>query len=126
MRRGYTGRHMRFFLLYGHYRRRLNFTLEKMRRTSRKLDVFKNMVHGLEKAKSEETYWKTKKLIGDLVTVFESNMNNDLDVKAAFDALFSVVEKLNDLAKRNKLRHEDACTAMDNLRKVDTVLQVIF
>ncbi len=126
VRMGYSGDHIRFFLISGHYRKRLNFTLEKMRRTSRKLDVFKNMVHGLEKAKSEETYWKTKKLIGDLVTVFESNMNNDLDVKAAFDALFSVVEKLNDLAKRNKLRHEDACTAMDNLRKVDTVLQVIF
>jgi cysteinyl-tRNA synthetase len=126
VRMGYSGDHIRFFLISGHYRKRLNFTLEKMRRTSWKLDVFRNMVHGLEKAESEETHWKAKKLIGDLGTVFESSMNSDLDVKAALDALFSIVQKLDHLARRKKLRSEDACTAIDKLRTIDSVFQVIF
>ncbi|UCC28672.1 MAG: class I tRNA ligase family protein [Candidatus Bathyarchaeota archaeon] len=123
---GYSGADIRFFLISGHYRKRLNFTLEKMRRASWKLEVFRNMVHGLEKTESEETHWKAKELIEDLVTAFEDNMNSDLDVKAAFHALFFIVRKLNHLAKRKKLRYEDARTAIDKLRKIDFVLQVIF
>lgn len=123
---GYSGADIRFFLISGHYRKRLNFTLEKMRRASWKLEVFRNMVHGLEKTESEETHWKAKELIEDLVTAFEDNMNSDLDVKAAFHALFFIIRKLNHLAKRKKLRYEDARTAIDKLRKIDSVLQVIF
>jgi len=125
-RMGYTGEHMRFFLIYGHYRKRLNFTLEKMERTSRKLDVFKNMVRSLEKAKSKEPSRKAKKLVDDLRSAFERNMNDDLSVKSAFDALFSVVSKLNNLRKRGKLSCEDAQSATEMLRKIDCVLQVVF
>ena len=126
VRMGYTGEHIRFFLIYGHYRKRLNFTLEKMQRTSRKLEVFKNMVRSLEKAKSKEPGWKAKKLVDDLITAFEKNMNDDLNVKAAFDALSSVVSKLDNLRRRGKLSHEDARTATDRLRKIDCVLQIVF
>lgn len=126
IRMGYTGEHIRFFLIYGHYRKRLNFTLEKMKRTSRKLDVFKNMVRSLEKAKSKEPSRKAKKLVDHLITVFEKDMNDDLNVKAAFNGLFSVVKKLDNLRKRGKLSHEDARTATDKLRKIDSVLQIVF
>ncbi len=123
---GYTGEHMRFFLIYRHYRKRLNFTLAKMKRISRRLDIFKNMVRSFEKAESKESSQKAKKLVDDLIRVFESYMNDDLNVRAAFDALFSVVKKLDDLRKRGKLGYEDACAATGRLRKIDSVLQVVF
>jgi len=123
---GCTGEHMRFFLIYGHYRKRLNFTLTKMKRISRRLDAFKNMVRSLEKAESKKPSQKVKKFVDDLIRVFESYMNDDLNVRAAFDALFSVVKKLDDLRKRGKLGYEDACTTTDRLRKIDSVLQVVF
>ncbi len=123
---GYTGEHIRFFLIYGHYRKRLNFTLKKMKRASRRLNIFKNMVRSFEKAESKESSQKAKKLVDDLIRVFESYMNDDLNVRAAFDALFSVVKKLDNLRKRGKLGYEDACAATDRLRKIDSVLQVVF
>jgi hypothetical protein len=53
-------------------------------------------------------------------------MDGDLGVKAAFDELFSVVSALDDLKKQSELRSEDAKAAVANLKKVDSVLQVIF
>jgi cysteinyl-tRNA synthetase len=123
---GYEGEQIRFFLIYRHYRKRLNFTLAKMKKTSRRLDIFKNMVRSLEKAESKESSQKAKELLDDLIKVFESYMSDDLNVRAAFDALFSVVKKLEDLRKRGKLGYEEACAATDRLRKIDSVLQVVF
>jgi len=62
VRIGYAGEHIRFFLIYEHYRKRLNFTLKKMKKASQKLDLFKNMVRSLEKAKSEESSGKPRTL----------------------------------------------------------------
>lgn len=126
VRMGYTGEHIRFFLIYEHYRKRLNFTLKKMKRASQKLDLFKNMVRSLEKAKSEESSRKAKKLVDYLILAFEKNMNNDLNVKDAFDTLFSTLKKLDNLRKRGKLSYKDARTATDKIRKIDNVLQIIY
>jgi len=123
---GYAGEHIRFFLIYGHYRKRLNFTLKKMKRASQKLDLFKNMVCSLEKTKTEESSGKAKKLVDDLLLAFEKNMNNDLNVKDAFDTLFSTLKKLDNLRKRGKLSYKVARTATDKFRKIDNVLQIIY
>lgn len=123
---GYTGGHIRFFLAYGHYRNRLNFTLEKMQTTSAKLDEFQGMVRLLRTAQSNTSGREAQRLVGALITAFEQHMNHDLDVKAAFDALFSAVTKLDSLRKRGKLSSADAQAAADNLRKLDSVLQFVY
>lgn len=126
VRMGYAGEHIRFFLIYEHYRKRLNFTLKKMKRASQKLDLFKNMVRSLEKAKSDESSGKAKNLVDYLILAFEKNMNNDLNVKDAFDTLFSTLKKLDNLRKRGKLSYKDARIATDKIRKIDNVLQIIY
>jgi len=50
--KGFRNDHVRFFLIYGQYREKLNFTWKKLAETSRKLDAFKAMVKDLEKAES--------------------------------------------------------------------------
>ena len=42
---------LRFFLIYRPYRKKLNFTFEKLAQTTQKLDSFRNMVADLEKTK---------------------------------------------------------------------------
>lgn len=124
--KGYSGEHVRFFLIYGHYRKRLNFTLEKMKRASRKLNAFKEAVASLERAESKESSLEARRLVDELIPAFDSCMNNDLDVKAAFNALCSAVAKLGSLSKRGKLSYEDARRAIDSLRRIDSVLQIAF
>jgi len=122
----YSGAQVRFFLIYGHYRKRKNFTFKNLDKTSSKLDQLKSMVQDLQTAKSNAPNRHALSLADGIVSSFEKHMNNDLDVKNAFKALFANVFKLHELAKKKQLSAQDASVALRNLRKVDGVLQVIF
>jgi cysteinyl-tRNA synthetase len=124
--KGYRNDHVRFFLIYGQYRKKLNFTWKKLAETSRRLDAFKGMVQDLEKAEAAHSSERAKKLAASIVSGFEEDMDNDLDVKAAFDALYTTVVALHKLMKQGKLSAEEAKVAVKGLRRVDSVLQVIF
>ena len=83
------------------------------------------MVQDLKKAKSSSN-GKAKLLIAKIVSNFERNMNNDLNVKAAFDAVFAVVVKLQQLKKNDCMSAEEADVAINKLKDIDRVLKVIF
>jgi cysteinyl-tRNA synthetase len=84
------------------------------------------MVQDLKKGQSIAPSQKAKHLVARIVPDFESNMNNDLNVKAAFDSIFKTVDRLNQLRLTGRLNCEDAKTAVDALERVDRVLKVIF
>lgn len=123
---GYDGEDIRFSLIYGHYRDRLNFTLERLQKLSLKLKTFKKMVLGLERAKSARSMENASRLVDRILESFEKHMNDDLDVKAAFDALFTIMTRLDSLRKQGRLSATHSQIAVANLKKVDCVLQIIF
>ena len=84
------------------------------------------MVQNLRKAKSANSSEKAKRLADSLILSFNENMNNDLDVKTAFDELYETVSRLDGLIREERLSAEDANAAITNLRRVDGVLKVIF
>jgi len=125
LKKGYQWVHIRFFLIYGHYRQRLNFTLEKFDKVCKRLDTFKQMVKNLS---SYENYAKkpdvkTRKAIDRLMDDFVKNMNNDLHVKEAFDTLFNNVSKL--VKNKHKISVEDSNKATAKLKGIYKVLQVL-
>jgi cysteinyl-tRNA synthetase len=124
--KGYRNDHVRFYLIYEHYREKLNFTFKKLAETSQRLDAFKGMVQNLREAKSAYSSEKVKLLAGSIVSSFDENMNNDLNVKAAFDGLYETVSGLHGLMKEEKLSAEDANVAMSGLHRIDSVLRVVF
>jgi cysteinyl-tRNA synthetase len=124
--KGYGSDHVRFFLIYGHYRKKLNFTFEKLAETSQRLDAFKGMVQNLRGAKSANPSERANALANSIISSFEGNMDNDLNVEAAFDKLYEKVSELYGLMKVDRLSAEDANVAMRGLRRIDSVLQVIF
>jgi cysteinyl-tRNA synthetase len=84
------------------------------------------MLQGWEKAESANSSERAKKLAVSIISRFEENMDNNLDVKGAFDELFSIISALHGLKKQGKLSLEEANAAIDNLKKIDSVLQIIF
>lgn len=124
--KGFRKDHMRFFLIYEQYRKKLNFTWEKFAETSQKLEAFKHMVRDIETAEAADYTEKTKRLVDGIASGFEFCMDNDLGVKAAFDEVFGVISALQELKEQGKLGSKGAKAAVANLKKVDTVLQVIF
>jgi len=124
--KGYRSDHIRFFLIYGHYRKRVNFTFKKLDETSKKLDRFKSMVQCIETAKSSNPSNSGKGLAGSVTSSFKQYMDTDLQVKTAFDKLYNIVSKLYGLLEKEELSSADAIKTVEGLKKVDSVLHVIF
>jgi cysteinyl-tRNA synthetase len=122
--RGFTGEQLRFFLIYGSYREKLNFTFERLAETSQKLDSFKYMVNGLQEVQGGCSEQATGSLADSIVSGFENGMNNDLDVKAAFDSLYETIGELYRM--RESLSVKDSRNLLNGLRRIDSVLQCIF
>jgi cysteinyl-tRNA synthetase len=124
--KNYQNAHIRFFLMYGNYRKKRDFTWQKLAATSRKLNEFKRAVQSLQKANSPNSAPKAKDLANSIAQTFGKHMNNDLDVKGAFDALCCAVDRLSGYVSEGQLSAEDAEAAVSDLREADSVLQVIF
>lgn len=126
--RGCQWQHIRFFLINGYYRKKLNFTFDKFRKACDRLHKFKDMVSKLQhiKAKTEKSNPEARKLIAQLKIGFEENMNDDLHVRDALDAIFKTTSKLVSLAEKGRINKNEAEEAVARLKRIDLVLQVIF
>jgi cysteinyl-tRNA synthetase len=122
--KGFAGYEIRFFLIYGPYREKLNFTFEKIKETSYKLASLRKMVQEIEEAQPTGKTTKQEALTSKLSSDFEEKMNNDLDVKGAFDYLYENVSKLHEF--RGTLETGNAKNVLSRLRRIDSVLECIF
>jgi cysteinyl-tRNA synthetase len=118
--KGYSGAQIRFFLIYGPYRKKLNFTFEHFAEVTGKLDSFRKMLSDLAETKPNG---KDNDESPDLVSGFEECMNNDLDVKTAFDNLYAAVSDLH--RRRQTLGNKEKENALNSLRRIDNVLQCL-
>ena len=120
--------HIRFFLIYGHYRRKLNFTFKDYNKVCKLLRSFRQKVKelGVTEGFEQKSSIRAKKLVQQIQTGFVENMNNDLNVKAAFDSLYKMVSNLVKLKQKQMLSVEDSKEALAKLKDIDYVLQTIF
>ena len=120
--------HIRFFFMYGHYRRKLNFAFKDYNKVCKLLRSFRKMVKNLRVAEGseQESSAQAKKLVKQITTDFEEHMNNDLQVKAAFDSLYTTVSGLVKLKEKQMLSAEDSKEALEKLKAIDYVFQAFF
>lgn len=123
---GYSAGQLRFFLVYGHYRKHQNLTQRAVDETNRKLDRFRAMAKEITDIdpRPAPSNRVAEGLVRSLIETFESRMNDDLDVKAAVDGLTSILAKLVDIKAQGRLGLADAQRVGGALRKIDEVLQV--
>ena len=117
---GFAAHHLRFFLLYRHYRRRLNLTEEGLRKAAGRLDALRSLIKRLASGGGQldpAARRRAEAQIAALKKDFEDNMNSDLAVGRAADAiqarLASLPPRLPDALAR-RLRAE--------LGRIDEVL----
>ncbi len=121
LKEGYTAGEIRFFLIYGHYRRGLNYSDKAMRRVAARLAEFKSAVNRIRKKAGTQPGSNTK-IAGKIKRVFSERMDGDLNVKEAFNGLHDIVSGV-DVAR---LRADEAAGIIRVLREIDGVLEVIF
>ena len=124
---GYTPRHIRFFLTYSHYRKKVNLTPKNLERASRRLDGFREVIRGItgEGATAAHSSAEAESHVVGLIRDFQERMDDDLDVRGALDSLEQRLRRLAALRQGNQLSRQHVKRVGLSLRKVDQVLQVL-
>lgn len=121
LEQGYKIQEIRFFLIYCHYRQKLNYSDGNMRVAVDTLKKFRRIVRTIVKKIAQRTK-PDARVAQRLKQSFAEKMDNDLDVRAAFNELYKTLSEINVEA----LDPSEASGIVNALREIDGVLKVIF
>ncbi len=121
IKKGYSSQEVRFFLMYGHYRRRLNYSDKAMGEAAKRLRDFRAQVKRLQK-KAGPSRQAESQISVNLRAAFVSAMDDDMSVRPAFDAMQKELNRID----ASSLSPSEAAGVIGTLKRIDSVLQVIF
>lgn len=126
IKRGHDWPVIRFLLIYMHYRKRMNYSDEYVRMASDKLLDLRKTIRQIERAAkrrpSGSSPKKAKEVPDMLKRIFVKHMDDDLNVKDAFDALCRTAKDI----RSDELTAAEASDILESLKAIDEVLRVIF
>ncbi len=118
MGKGFTGREVRYLLLTAYYRETFNFTLEGLEGARSALARIDECLAKLR----ELAAGQTASADAGLVEKFAEALDNDLNVSAAWGAIFDWVRETNKALAGNSLTSAEAAALLAAWNRVDTVL----
>ncbi len=124
LKRGYSGRVIRYWLLSNHYRKPLKFSYEVLQQASRAIRRLDECVRLLSTADNGRRYPDLDQLLYDIKTGFVNAMDDDLNVVSALAMLFRTVRKVNRLIGEKGLDTAAARRIIDAFKKVNSVLNI--
>jgi len=118
--KGFTGREIRYLLLTAHYRETFNFTLDGLQGARTAL------------ARIDECVGKLRERAGgtaaapdtELANAFTAALDNDLNISAAWGAVFEWVRKMNRSLAAGAMMAAEAASALAAWEKIDSVLGI--
>ncbi|AEH61793.1 Cysteine--tRNA ligase [Methanosalsum zhilinae DSM 4017] len=123
LKNGYTPEEIRFFLIYGHYRQKLNFTYKNIDKSSEKLKSAHEMIRKIQaitENKGRQVHRTQKE--DEIETAFIQMMDDDLNVGEGFDTIF---RKLSQIRKSGyNISVREAGELIDSVQKIDQVLKI--
>ena len=120
-KQGYKHAEIRFFLIYGHYRKRLNFSRENMARAVESLKRLKTTIAAIQAQADDGPHFDSI-AAKETKMSFADKMGSDLDVKGAIDNLQLFLSAMD----VKHLKPRAASGVIHALREIDQVLEVIF
>jgi cysteinyl-tRNA synthetase len=119
--RGFTAQEVRFFLIDGHYRRSMNYRDDRFRRSAAKLRRMTEQVRGISRAARGAPPSRSE--TGErLEALFRAGMDDDLHVDKAVESVSAVLAEKAGAG----LNRREAAALFASLRRIDSVLQVLF
>jgi cysteinyl-tRNA synthetase len=120
LKKGYSPEEIRFFLIYGHYRKDLNYCGQNIKAAVAALRDMKKKIGAIQKRAGRSS--PDEATVRKIKAVFSKEMDNDLDAKAAFDGLRDVLSR-TDTDRSNPKEASGVITCM---KEIDKVFRVIF
>jgi cysteinyl-tRNA synthetase len=120
--KGFTGREVRYLLLTAHYRETFNFTLDGLTGARTALARIDECVGKLRQLANQPL---TRPAGGsDLLSGFTAALADDLNISAAWAAVFDWVRETNKRLADNSLQPAAAAAALTAWEQVDSVLGI--
>jgi cysteinyl-tRNA synthetase len=125
--RGCSPRALRYLLISVHYRQKLNFTFAGVDAAASALKRVDEFVFRVRNARGAgEPQEKLHRRIEALLEGFGASLADDLNISSALAALFDFVRDVNILVDRGGLGEGDVDRVLESLKRIDSVLGVIF
>ncbi len=125
--KGHSPRAIRYLLVTAHYRKQLNFTLAGLAQAGQALSRIDNLLVRLADLRpAGEDNPGLPALIRGFFEAFSAAVDDDLNVSGGMAAFFDFLHAVNGLISEESLSAADRGTIEEALRKIDSVLGVIY
>ncbi len=125
MKRGYTGREIRYWLISRHYRKPISFSWAKLDTAKSTVAHLDKFVKKLQLCPQGEPHPDMDQLVYNLKHKFVESMDDDFGVAPALAALFEFTREINRLMDRKGLSSGDKQKVEKALKSIDSVLGVM-
>lgn len=124
----YKPHHLRFFLLYTHYRKKLNLTDIKYSETCEYLNSIRQIVKEIINIKNpaKKSSPEVSADIDAVIKDFENKMNDDLGFGRAVDGLFTLLKRIKIKKDNNQADIKNINRLENYLREIDSFAGVLF
>ncbi len=122
--KGYTPMELRYFMLGGHYRQELNFTMESLESAANSLRKVYNIAVKLAEFSrgNREATKGTKKAVTNLELEFFNAIDDDLDTPTALTKFHAVMNEANRRVGDGSITAGDAAFMLEAIIRMDSVL----
>ncbi|HOT45217.1 MAG TPA: cysteine--tRNA ligase [Spirochaetota bacterium] len=125
--KGYSPRSIRYLLVSAHYRKQFNFTLEGIGQADQALERIDNLIVRLKDIHQDGgTSPDAVKLAEEMIAGFTEAVDDDLNISRGLGVFFEFLHRVNTMINEERLSRSDADMIMGVLKKIDSVLGVIF
>ena len=121
--KGYDPKAIRYELLKTHYRQKLDFREDNLKKIHETLQKFHDFLAKLDEAKGKKDSKEVKKLITEAEKKFEESMDDDLNIAPAFAAIFGFMTEINKII--GSISRDDAKKIKDAMLGFDSVFGVM-
>ena len=121
---GYSGREIRYWLLAGHYRKPVAFSVDRLNDARCSLKRLDACIRSLLTVQGQRSYAELNQLLYDIKHGFTGAMDDDLNISAAMASIFKNIKKINILVLERKIGADDALKIVTEFKTINTVLRV--
>lgn len=125
MTRGFSPQHLRFFLLYGPYRDKLDLRISNLEQRTGHLDRIRQLACSVTEGESKDAEPLNEDLAVNMRRDFEVHMNDNLDYAGAFDAMAKHLDRTAHIDKERGIPAENREQLRQVLNDIDRVFGVL-
>jgi cysteinyl-tRNA synthetase len=125
LKKGYTGREIRYWLISHHYNKPISFSLAKLDNAKKTLSNLDKFVKKVFFCRSGESNAEMDQVVYNLNHEFSEAMDDDLNTSRALAALFESTREVHRIVDQKGLSQEDKQRVKEALAAVNSVLEIM-